>query len=158
MEIVFRALVVFLFLWLVTRIVGRSTLGEISTFQLIVFITMGDLVQQSVTQQDYSVTGSMLAVSTFTLLTILISWANTRWRRARPVTQGIPVLLVVDGEPQLDMMRRERLSIDDLYSEARQDGIERLSDVRLAVLETNGQVSFFTGTPKQGAPGPAPVG
>lgn len=158
MEIVIRALVVFLFLWLITRIVGRSTLGEISTFQLIVFITMGDLVQQAVTQQDYSVTAAVLAVSTFALLTILISWVNQRWPRARPVIQGTPVLLVVNGEPQIETLRRERMSLDDLYSDARQEGIERLSDVRLAVLETNGQVAFFTGEPKSGAASAPPVG
>ncbi|HEX5510907.1 MAG TPA: YetF domain-containing protein [Actinomycetales bacterium] len=151
MEIVIRAVVVFLFLWLITRIVGRSTLGEISTFQLIVFITMGDLVQQAVTQQDYSVTGAALAVGTFAVLTIAISWVNQRWPRVRPVTQGTPVVLVVNGEPQMQTLQRERMSIDDLYSDARQEGIERLSDVRLAVLETNGQVSFFTGEPKDGA-------
>jgi uncharacterized membrane protein YcaP (DUF421 family) len=157
-EIVVRAVVVFLFLWLITRIVGRSTLGEISTFQLIVFITMGDLVQQAVTQQDYSVTAAVLAVSTFALLTILISWVNQRWPRARPVIQGTPVLLVVNGEPQIETLRRERMSVDDLYSDARQEGIERLSDVRLAVLETNGQVAFFTGDPKDGAASAPPVG
>jgi uncharacterized membrane protein YcaP (DUF421 family) len=52
MEIVFRALVVFFFLWLVTRAVGRSSLGELSTFQLLLYVTMGDLVQQGITQQD----------------------------------------------------------------------------------------------------------
>jgi uncharacterized membrane protein YcaP (DUF421 family) len=56
MEVVFRAVVIFFFLWLITRVVGRSTLGELSTFELLLFVTMGDLVQQSVTQQDYSVT------------------------------------------------------------------------------------------------------
>jgi uncharacterized membrane protein YcaP (DUF421 family) len=157
-EIVIRAVVIFMFLWLITRIVGRSTLGEISTFQLIVFITMGDLVQQAVTQQDYSVTAAVLAVGTFALLTILISWVNQRWPRARPLTQGTPVVLVVDGEPQMQTLRRERMSIDDLYSDARQDGIERLSEVRLAVLETNGRVSFFTGKPKEGAGSPPTVG
>jgi uncharacterized membrane protein YcaP (DUF421 family) len=158
MEIVFRALFVFFFLWLVTRMVGRSTLGEISTFQLIVFITMGDLVQQGVTQQDYSVTGSVLAVSTFALLTILISWVNTRWTKVRPLTQGVPVVVLVDGEPQLETMRCERMSIDDLYSAARQQGIDRLSNVRMAVLETNGQLAFFTDSGTSGAPAQPPVG
>jgi uncharacterized membrane protein YcaP (DUF421 family) len=158
MEIVFRALFVFLFLWLITRMVGRSTLGEISTFQLIVFITMGDLVQQGVTQQDYSVTGSVLAVSTFALLTIIISWVNTRWTRVRPVTQGVPVVVLVDGEPQLETMRCERMSIDDLYSAARQQGFDRLAGIRMAVLETNGQLSFFSGSGNDGAPAQAPVG
>ena len=94
MEIVVRAAVIFMFLWLVTRVVGRSTLGELSTFQLLLYVTMGDLVQQSVTQQDYSVTSGVLAVSVFALLTILVSWANTRWRRIRPLVHGVPVVIM----------------------------------------------------------------
>jgi hypothetical protein len=70
MEIVVRAVVLFGFLWLITRVVGRSTLGELSTFQLLLFVTMGDLVQQSITQQDYSLTSGVLAVGVFALLTI----------------------------------------------------------------------------------------
>ena len=104
MEIVVRAVVLFGFLWLVTRVVGRSTLGELSTFQLLLYVTMGDLVQQSITQQDFSVTSGVLAVSVFALLTILISWANTRWRRLRPLVHGVPVVIVQAGEPLLDVM------------------------------------------------------
>ncbi len=78
MEIVVRAAVVWVFLWIITRAVGRSTLGELSTFQLILFVTMGDMVQQGVTQQDYSVTGSLLAVSTFAVITVAVSYANQR--------------------------------------------------------------------------------
>ncbi|MBI9115927.1 DUF421 domain-containing protein [Sanguibacter suaedae] len=144
MEIVIRAAVIFFFLRMVTRVVGRSTLGELSSFELIVFITMGDLVQQGVTQQDYSVTGAMLAVGTFALLTVILSWVNARFPRARRLTHGTPVVVVHDGEPALDIMRAERLALDDLLGAARQQGIERVADIRLAVLETNGQLSFFT--------------
>lgn len=144
MEIVVRALVVFVFLWFVTRVVGRSTLGELSTFQLVLFVTMGDLVQQGVTQQDYSVTAAVLAVGTFTLATIALTWTNARFPRSRAVVHGIPVVLVAGGEPAYEVMRRERVSVDDLLESARQHGIERVRDVRLAVLETNGQISFFT--------------
>ena len=70
MEIIVRAVVLFLFLWAITRVVGRSTLGELSTFELLLYVTMGDLVQQAVTQQDFSMTGGILAVSVFALLTI----------------------------------------------------------------------------------------
>ena len=143
METVVRAVIIFVFLWGITRVVGRSTLGELSAFELILFICMGDLVQQAVTQQDYSVTGAMLAVGTFALLTILLSWINARYPRARRITHGVPVVVVHDGEPQRDVMRAERLSLDDLYGAARQQGIERIGTVRLAVLETNGQISFF---------------
>lgn len=147
MEIVVRAVVVFGFLWLVTRIVGRSTLGELSTFQLLLYVTMGDLVQQSVTQQDYSLTGGILAVTVFALLTIAVSMVNQRFPRARGVTHGIPVVVVADGEPLLDVLRRERLSIDDLYATAREQGIDRLREVRVAVLEADGKVSFLRDAP-----------
>ncbi|GGL92910.1 DUF421 domain-containing protein [Nakamurella endophytica] len=143
MEIVYRAAVMFLFLWIITRVVGRSTVGELSTFQLILFITMGDMVQQAVTQQDYSFTGGVLTISVFTLLTIALSWANTRWPRLRAITHGVAVLIVDHGEPDMTVLRRERMSLDDLMAAARQQGFERLSDIRLAVLEANGQVSFF---------------
>ncbi len=161
MEIVVRAVVMFFFLWLVTRVVGRSTLGELSTFELILFVTMGDLVQQGVTQQDFSLTGSVLAVSVFTLLTVLLSWVNWRWPRMRKVVHGVPVLVVHDGEPAVETMRSERLSFDDLYAAAREQGIERIADVRLAVLEADGRISFFEkgkGTEQEGAPEKPSVG
>lgn len=151
MEIVYRALFVFAFLWLITRVVGRSTLGELSTFQLILFITVGDMMQQAVTQQDYSVTGGVLAVSVFTLLTLLLTWVNARWPRARTVTHGVAVVVVNRGEPVLDVMKAERLSLDDLMAAARAQGYERFSQISLAVLEANGQMSFF-GLKGEGAP------
>ena len=144
MEIVVRAVVVFLFLYLITRVAGRSTLGELSAFQLLLYITMGDLVQQAVTQQDYSVTGGILAVSVFALLTIGASYAARRWRGVRAPLHGVPYVLVRNGEPLIATMRLERMSIDDLMIAARQQGITRFADIDLAVLETNGQISFFT--------------
>jgi uncharacterized membrane protein YcaP (DUF421 family) len=143
-EIVFRALFIFGFLWFITRVTGRSTLGELSTFQLLMYVTMGDLVQQAVTQQDYSVTSAVLAVGVFALLTVAISWVNSRSRRLRPITHGTPVVIVADGEPIMAVLRSERVSIDDLMSAARAQGVERLADIRVAVLETNGRISFFT--------------
>ena len=147
MEIVVRAVIVFFFLWLITRAVGRSTLGELTAFELLLFVTMGDLVQQGVTQQDFSLTGAVLAVGTFALLTVAFSYANWRWRSVRPVVHGSPVVVVSGGEPSIEAMRGERLSMDDLMAAARENGIERFSDIRLAVLETDGRVSFFTGDP-----------
>lgn len=153
MEIVVRAVVLFLFLWLVTRAVGRSTLGELSTFELILFVTMGDLVQQGVTQQDFSVTGAVLAISVFALLTVLLSWVNWRWPRMRKVVHGVPVVVVHDGEPAVATMKSERLAFDDLYAAAREQGIERLADVRVAVLEADGKISFFQRSGSEGSSG-----
>lgn len=160
MEVVYRAVFMFVFLWVVTRVVGRSTLGELSTFELLLYVTMGDLVQQGVTQQDYSVTSGVLAVGVFALLTVAISYVNWRWPRARKVIQGVPVVVITDGEPVIESMRKERLSIDDLMTAAREEGIRRFGDVELAILESNGRISFFTrsadkpdGAPEQPAAG-----
>jgi uncharacterized membrane protein YcaP (DUF421 family) len=144
MEIVVRAVVFAVFLFVVTRVVGRATLSELSAFQLILYVVMGDLIQQSVTQQDYSVTGGILAISVFALLTIGAGWATKHWKRVRPLVHGVPYALIRDGEPVVETMRMERVSMDDLLIATRQQGIRRFSDIDLAVLETNGRISFFT--------------
>jgi uncharacterized membrane protein YcaP (DUF421 family) len=143
MEIVVRAAVMYVFLWVVTRATGKATLGELSTFQLVLYVVLGDLIQQGVTAQDYSLTGAVLAISVFAVFTVALSWISLRWPRTRPVIHGAPVVVVTNGEMQSDLMRAERLSVDELYEAARANGIERMSQVRLAVLEADGQVSFF---------------
>ena len=117
-------------------------------------VVMGDLVQQGVTQQDYSVTSAVLAVGVFALLTLALAWANARFPRVRGVTHGVPVIIVRDGIPDLQRLRTERMSLDDLMADARQKGIRRFDEIELAVLETNGRVSFFTraGGAGEGAP------
>jgi uncharacterized membrane protein YcaP (DUF421 family) len=158
MEIVYRALFVFCFLWFITRVTGRTTLGELSTFQLLLYVTMGDLVQQAVTQQDYSVTSAVLAIGTFTLATALVAWLNARFRAVRPVTHGTPMVVIHDGEPVQDVMRAERLSYNDLLAAARTEGVDDLGEVRIAVLETNGRISFFSHQGAGGSAEPPEVG
>lgn len=160
MEIVIRALVIFCFLWVITRAVGRSTLGELSTFELLLYVTMGDLVQQAVTQQDYSITGAVLAVGTFALLTVALSWTQWRFPRARDVITGRPVLIMAGGRPDESSMRRQRLSLADLLVAAREQGIRRPADIEYAVLEADGRLSFFTYEPdgSSGAPEKPPPG
>jgi len=155
MDIVLRAVIIFCFLWLVTRAVGRSTLGELSTFELLLFVTMGDLIQQAVTQQDYSVTGAVLAIGTFALLTTIISWVQWRFPRTRAVIMGRPIVVMRDGACDQRAMSRQRLSVTDLMMAMRQEGIRRPDDIDLAVLEPNGRISFFTrrdGSESSGSP------
>ena len=144
MEVLIRAAVMFLFLWLVTRAVGRSTLGEISTFQLVLYVTLGDLVQQAVTQQDYSLTGGAIAISTFAMLTVTFSWIQWRFPRTQPLIVGRPVMLFADGGPVEQTMRQQRLTMAEFLAAARQQGIRQVSEIEYAVLEANGKISFFT--------------
>jgi uncharacterized membrane protein YcaP (DUF421 family) len=150
MDIVFRAALVFLFLWVITRVVGRSTLGELSTFELLLYIVMGDLIQQAVTQQDYSLFSAVLAIGVFALLTIALSYTSWRWPGLRTLIRGSPVLVLQRGIPLADVMKRQRLTIDDLMAAAREQGIRRLSDVEVAVLEADGSISFFKPEPGSG--------
>ncbi|WP_346348892.1 YetF domain-containing protein [Rhodococcus sp. T2V] len=147
-----RAAVLFLFLWMITRVVGRSTVGELSTFQLVLYIVIVDLMQQGVTQQDSSVTSAVLAVGDFALLALDLAWANARFPRAW-VTH-VPIIIVRDGIPDQQRLSTERMSLDDLMADARQKGIRRFDEIELAVLETNGRVSFFAraGGASKGAP------
>jgi uncharacterized membrane protein YcaP (DUF421 family) len=152
-EIVIRAAVMFLFLWGVTRAVGRTTLGELSTFELLMYVTMGDLIQQSVTQQDYSLTSGALTISVFALMTTVLSWVQWRFPRTRALINGKPVVIVRHGRPLPVALRQQRVSTYDLLAAARQQGIRRLEDVDLAVLENDGKISFFTAAQDaEGAP------
>jgi uncharacterized membrane protein YcaP (DUF421 family) len=154
MEIVIRAAVIYLFLWAVTRAVGRTTLGELSTFQLLLYVTMGDLVQQAVTQQDYSLTGGILAVSVFAVLTAGLNWVQWRFPRVRPLIDGCPVVVIRNGRMIEQSLRQQKLSDTDLAVAARQQGIRDLGRVELAILEADGKVSFFpaSGDGEEGAP------
>jgi uncharacterized membrane protein YcaP (DUF421 family) len=159
MEIVVRATVIYFFLFVVMRAGGKRELSEMSPFDLVLLVTMGDLVQQAVTQQDYSVTAGVLAVSTFALLTVALSWLQWRFPRVRPALTGRPVLVFADGHPIEDGMRRERLSLEDVLVAARQQGIRSTAEIEYAVLEADGRISFFTrDLEDQGSPEPPQAG
>lgn len=143
MEIVIRAVVMFGFLWLVTRVVGKRQLGQLSAFELVLLVTMGDMVQQGVTQEDYSVTGAVMTVGTFALLSVLLSYVSWRFPRTRRALEGRPVVVVRDGAMQHDIMRLERMTDTELLEAARKEGIRRIEEIELAVLENDGSVSFF---------------
>jgi uncharacterized membrane protein YcaP (DUF421 family) len=143
MDIVVRAAVGFLFVLLLTRVVGRRELGSLEPFDLILLVMIGDLVQQGITQNDFSVTGLMLAGGTIALMTVLVSYGTFKLPFLRPIIDGEPVILVQDGRPISRNLARERITEGELLAQARLAGHESLEPVRFAVLETNGQISFI---------------
>jgi uncharacterized membrane protein YcaP (DUF421 family) len=144
MDIVIRAAIIFAFVFLLTRLLGRRELNSLEPFDLILLIVTGDLVQQGVTQNDQSLTGAMLAISTIGLLTVALSYLSFRFKRMRPILNGEPIVLVEDGEVIEANLRRQRLTREEIGAEARLEGISSIEDVRWAILETNGQISFVT--------------
>jgi uncharacterized membrane protein YcaP (DUF421 family) len=143
MDIVLRSIAIFAFVYLLMRVLGRRELSSMEPFDLIILVVIGDLVQQGATQQDYSVTGTVLAVGTIGLLVVLTSWVSFRFPRVRPVLEGRPVVLIEDGTPIENNLRRERVTVEELAAQARLQQIDSLEKVRWAVLETGGNVSFI---------------
>ncbi|MDP9070220.1 MAG: DUF421 domain-containing protein, partial [Actinomycetota bacterium] len=143
MEVIARATVVYFFLWLVARGTGKRQLSEMTAFELILLVTLGDLVQQGVTQEDMSLTGAMLAVGTMTLWVVVFSYLEWWFPRTRPLVEGVPVVVVRDGEPVDEVLRLERVTFDELKEGARNQGISDLRAVRLGVLEPDGKFSFI---------------
>src|SRR3954464_14310964 len=128
MDLVLRTVVVFLLILVVTRAVGRRELSSMEPFDLILLVVIGDLVQQGVTQSDYSVTGAFLVISTLCLLTVLFSYLrfrllwllpvlssfrSSRFPRRRPTLEGEPLVLIEDGEIIQTNLRRERLAVEE---------------------------------------------
>ncbi|HEV8687728.1 MAG TPA: YetF domain-containing protein [Gaiellaceae bacterium] len=143
MDIVFRAAWMFVVVWLVTRAVGRRELSTLEPFDLILLIVLGDLIQQGVTQNDFSVTGAMLAGGTMALMTVLFSWLSFRFPRVQPILEGDPVIIIEHGEPIERNLRRNRITLEEVAAQARLNNIAHIADAEWAVLETSGQISFI---------------
>jgi uncharacterized membrane protein YcaP (DUF421 family) len=124
-------------------VVGKRELSSLEPFDLILLIILGDAIQQGLTQDDYSVTGAIIVVTTFAILQVTVSFVGFRFRFLRRVLEGDPVVIVQDGRLIERNLKRERLTPEEVAAEARQHQIESLDDVKWAVLETNGAISFI---------------
>ena len=142
MDVVIRASILFFLILLLTRATGRRELAEMSSFELIVLVVMGDMIQQGVTQEDYSITGAGLAIGTMALWSLIISFAGFRWGKVHDVAFGMPAIVFHDGEPLKEVLRTHRMQVGDLIDAAREQGIGDLNELEFAVLEPDGAFSF----------------
>ena len=143
MDVILRAVIIYVVVFAFTRVLGRRELSTLQPFDLILLVIIGDLIQSGVTQNDLSVTGVLLVLCTIGTLQVLFSYLGFRFRRIRPVLQGEPIVLVENGRLIARNMRRERLTPDDLAEKARLSEIGSIDEIRWAVLETNGDISFI---------------
>jgi uncharacterized membrane protein YcaP (DUF421 family) len=146
MDLAIRAVALFCFVYLLTRIIGRRELSSMEPFDLILLIVIGDAIQQGLTQDDYSVTGALIVIGTFAVLQILISYLNYRFPRLRPALDGEPMVVVQDGKAIEKNMKRERITLEEVMVEARLQQVASLDQIAWAVLETSGKISII---PKQ---------
>jgi uncharacterized membrane protein YcaP (DUF421 family) len=143
MDLAIRSVVLYAFVFVLTRVVGRRELSSLQPFDLILLIVLGDSIQQGLTQDDYSVTGALIVVGTIAVLQVLTSYLAFRLPLLRPVFDGQPIVVVEDGKPIQRNLHRERLSVEDLMEEARLQQIASIDEIQWAVLETSGSISFI---------------
>jgi uncharacterized membrane protein YcaP (DUF421 family) len=142
-EIVARASILFLVLFVLMRGLSKRSLGDLSPFEMVLLVVIGDIVQQGITQEDQSITGASLAAATVGFWVAALGWLTWRSDRARRLIEGIPLVLVRDGEPVDAALAAERMPLAEVLEAARQQGVDDLAGVRLAVLEVNGRISII---------------
>ena len=143
MDLVVRAVVAFAFVLVLTRLIGRRELSSLQPFDLILLIVIGDLIQQGVTQNDLTITGLMLTIGVFGILTLAASYVGFRFRQLRPILEPEPLILIENGNIVEQNLRKERITAEELAAEARLQQLDSLDKVRWAVLESGGRISFI---------------
>jgi len=143
MDIVFRATAMFAVVYLLLRLLGKRELGQMTPFELVTLVVMGDLIQQGITHNDYSLTGATLAIGTFAFWGVVLSWVAYKMPRLRKALEGEPRIIVRDGELLAANLSRDRMTRDEVEAEMRLAGIAHMDEVAWAILETNGKISFI---------------
>jgi len=149
MDTVLRAAAVYIGVLLLLRLAGRRTVAEMTPFDLVLLLIIGDATQQAILGEDFSLTTAFLVVSTLIVLDVALSIAKARIPALEKLIDGIPMVIVENGRPLRERMRRARVSLDDVMQSAREtQGIERLEQIKYAVLEVSGGISIVPRDPR----------
>jgi len=151
MEMVLRGLAIYVLLLLLFRIGGKRALSEVTTFDFVLLLIVAEATQQALLGEDYSLTNAVVVIMTLIGLDIALSVWKQRWPRVAQIIEGVPLVIVEDGKPIRSRMDRERIDDEDVLSAARQhQGLERMDQIKYAVLERNGGITVV---PKREPPG-----
>jgi uncharacterized membrane protein YcaP (DUF421 family) len=143
MEIIARASVVFWLVFLLTRGMKRRSLADMAPFEMVLLVVLGDIIQQGTMQQDYSVSGAFLALAAFGFWITFMTYVSWRWTGARHIIEGVPIVLIADGKPIDKALAIEHMPLDEVIEAARQQGVDDIGKIRLAILEVSGKISII---------------
>jgi uncharacterized membrane protein YcaP (DUF421 family) len=138
-----RAVAVYVFLLIAIRIFGRRELGQLTAFDVIVLLTLSNILQNSMIGNDNSVTGGIVGAAVLLSANLLLAYVVSRRPTVERLVEGEPRILIQDGKVREDAMRRELLTMQDLMSAIRREGLERFEDVHLLISEPNGLISVI---------------
>lgn len=144
---VLRGIVIYVLVMVLMRVSGKRAVGQFTPFDLVLLILIGNAVQNGINGGDNSLTGALLMAGTLILLNLAVAYATSRSRRIERLVEGVPVVLARDGKVFEGVLRRQLVSDADFHKALRQHDIVNVSQVALALLETNGSISIV---PRQG--------
>jgi uncharacterized membrane protein YcaP (DUF421 family) len=134
----------YVFLLVIFRVAGKRSVAQLTTFDLVVILILSEATQQALLGDDFSVLNAVLVIVTLVGLQVLLDSVGARWKRFGRVIDGTPVVIVEDGRPLAERMRKSRVDEADILEEARRaQGIESLDQVKYAVLERGGGISVI---------------
>ena len=144
MDPVVQSTVIYVALLVFLRLAGRRTLMQMTSFDFVLLLIIGEATQNALLQNDYSVTNSLLVILTLISLDIAFSYAKQHVPTIERWIDGLPMIIVRDGKPLTDLMIKARVSEVDILSAARESqGLERMEQIKYAVLETTGSISII---------------
>jgi uncharacterized membrane protein YcaP (DUF421 family) len=144
MDSIVRALAVYVFLLLLFRLAGKRALAQITTFDFVLLLIIGEATQQALLGEDFSVTNAVLVIVTLLGLDIGFSFLKERSSLLEKMMDGVPLVIVEDGAPLTDRMRKARVDVNDVLMAARElQGLERMDQIKYAVLERSGGISVI---------------
>jgi uncharacterized membrane protein YcaP (DUF421 family) len=144
MDAVARGATVYLLLLVIFRVTGRRTLAQMTSFDFILLLIISEATQNAMIGDDYSITNGMLVVLTLVGLDILLSHVKRGSSVAEAWLDGKPTLIVEHGHPRAEIMKRARVDEKDVLAAARESqGLERMDQIKYAVLETSGGISII---------------
>lgn len=142
MDSIFRVLAIYGFVWLIFRISGKRSLSQITTFDFVLLLIISETTQQALIGKDESMTAALLMISTFFLIELSLSLAKRFLPATDKFIDSLPLLILVDGQPIEEHLKKERVTVDDILEAGRKyQGLERLDQMRYAVLECSGEIT-----------------
>jgi uncharacterized membrane protein YcaP (DUF421 family) len=143
MESILRAAVIYFIVWLVMRITGKRTLAQVTVFDFVLLIMISQAGQQALLGDDLSLTNALLIIVTLVGIHLLFTAANYRWPLFDKFANDVPLVLIDDGEILNERMHKSKVSEDDILEQARiAHGLERMEQIKYAVLERTGGISI----------------
>ena len=142
-EHIVRAAVVYLFLFVLLRFVGKKHVGELAPFDLVVLLILSETVQNAMVGDDKSLIGGLVSAGTLILLAQIMSYLSWKSKRLERIIEGTPKILVSHGSPNWEMMTREQVTLSELKEAMRRQGCSNIGDLRLAMLENDGKISIL---------------